>query len=153
MATKPAAFWYSNKSVGQFFLLDSIRWRHMIRNVTIRNRDSHRSIFLNFLLRVKDLVNSDCRFGFLVKNCIYSRLEMSRILNSEPKIRNFQTLVPKNAISYRMSPPYGKCPGSVRDISRRIPRIFQNFPGKIPDISRECPGKIQEMSTIFLRNF
>ena len=31
---------------------------------------------------------------------------MSRIVNSEPKIRNFQTLVPKNAISYRMSPPY-----------------------------------------------
>ena len=78
----------------------------MIRNITIRNRDSRRLFFLNFLLRVKDLVNSDCRFGFLVKNCIYSRLEMFRIVNSEPKIRNFQTLVPKNAISYRMSPPY-----------------------------------------------
>ena len=89
------------------FLLSSsaVRWRHIIRNFTIRNRDPHRSILLNFLLRVKDLVNSDCRFGFLVKICIYSRLEMCRILNSEPKIRNFKTLVPKNAISYRMSPP------------------------------------------------
>ena len=28
-------------------------------------------VFLNFLLRVKEFVNSDCRFGFLVKNCIY----------------------------------------------------------------------------------
>ena len=51
----------------------------MIRNLTIRNRDSRRLVFLNFLLRVKDLVNSDCRFGFLVKNCIYSQLDMSRI--------------------------------------------------------------------------
>ena len=31
---------------------------------------------------------------------------MSGILDSDPKIRNFQTLVLKNAISYRMSPPY-----------------------------------------------
>ena len=31
---------------------------------------------------------------------------MSRILNCDPKIRNVQTLVPKNAISYHMSPPY-----------------------------------------------
>ena len=84
---------------------EPIRWRRIIRNFTIRNRDSRRLVFLNFLLRVKDLVNSDCRFGFLVKNCIYSQLEMSRILNSEPKIRNFQTLMPTNAISYRMSPP------------------------------------------------
>ena len=76
-----------------------------MRNFTIRNRDSRRLVFLNFLLRVKDLVNSDCRFGFLVKNCKYSKLEMSRILNSEPKIKNVQTLVPKNALSYRMSPP------------------------------------------------
>ena len=37
---------------------------------TIRNRDSHRSVFLNLLLWVKEFVNSDCRFGFLVKNCI-----------------------------------------------------------------------------------
>ena len=39
----------------------------MIRNLTIRNRDSRRLVFPNFLLRVKELVNSDCRFGFLVK--------------------------------------------------------------------------------------
>ena len=36
----------------------------------IKNRDSRRSVFLDFLLRVKEFVNSDCRFGFLVKNCI-----------------------------------------------------------------------------------
>ena len=39
----------------------------MIRNLTIRHRDSRRLVFLNFLLRLKELVNSDCRFGFLVK--------------------------------------------------------------------------------------
>ena len=33
---------------------------------------------------------------------------MSRILNFELSIKNVQTLVPKNAISYRMSPPYMK---------------------------------------------
>ena len=30
---------------------------------------------------------------------------MSRVLDFDPKIRNVQTLVPKNAISYCMSPP------------------------------------------------
>ena len=60
----------------------------MIRNLTIRNRDSHRLVFLNFLLWVKELVNSDCRFGFLVKNLIYSQLEMSRISKFDRKIRN-----------------------------------------------------------------
>ena len=77
----------------------------MIRNLTIRNRDSRRLVFLKFLLRVKELVNSDCRFGFLVKNLIYSQLKTSRILDSDPKIGNFHTLGSKNAISYRMSPP------------------------------------------------
>ena len=33
---------------------------------------------------------------------------MSRILHVELQIRNFQTLAPNNAISYRMSPPYYK---------------------------------------------
>ena len=37
--------------------------------------------FLIFLLRVKELLNSDRRFGFCMKNCIYGQLEMSRILN------------------------------------------------------------------------
>ena len=78
----------------------------MIRNLTIRNRDSRRLFFLNFLLRVKELVNSDCRFGFYVKNCRYSQLGMSRILNFGPKIRNAQTLAQKSVISYPMSPPY-----------------------------------------------
>ena len=32
---------------------------------------------------------------------------MSRILNFAPKIRNVQTVEPKNATSYRMSPPQG----------------------------------------------
>ena len=45
-----------------------VRWRHIIRIFTTRNRDSHRLIFLNFLLRVKELVNSDYRFGFCMKN-------------------------------------------------------------------------------------
>ena len=84
------------------------RWRHVIRNLTIRNRDSRRSVFLNFLLRVKELVNSDCKFGFCMRNCIYGQLEMSRILNFDPNIRNIQTLAPKHAISYHMSPPYKK---------------------------------------------
>ena len=79
-----------------------------MRNFTIRNRDSHRLIFLNFLLRVKELVDSDCRFGFCMKNCIYSQLDMSRILEFDQKIRNFKTLAPKNTISYHTSPPYLK---------------------------------------------
>ena len=78
----------------------------MIRHFTIRNRDSRRLVFLNFLLRVKELVNSDCRFGFLVKNCVYSQLDVLRILEFGQKIRNSKTLAQKNAISYHMSPPY-----------------------------------------------
>ena len=65
-----------------------IRWRHIIRNLRIRNRDPHSLIFLNFLLWVKELVNADCRFGFLVKNCAYSQLVMSRIPKFGPNIRN-----------------------------------------------------------------
>ena len=71
-----------------------------MRNLTIRNRDSRRLISLNFLLRVKELVDSDCRFGFYMKNCTYSQLEISRIPNFSPKIRNSQTLGLKSAISY-----------------------------------------------------
>ena len=63
----------------------------MIRNLMIRNRDSRRLKFLNFRPWVKELVNSDCRFGFLVKNCIYSQLNMSRIPKFGPKIRNSQS--------------------------------------------------------------
>ena len=63
------------------------------------------TVFLHFLLWVKELVKSDFRFGFLVKNCIYSHLGMSRIENFDPKIRNSQTLATKNEISYHMSPP------------------------------------------------
>ena len=37
---------------------------------------------------------------------MYSQLEMSRVIGFDPKIRNIQNLVPKNTISYRMSPPY-----------------------------------------------
>jgi len=77
----------------------------MIRNLTIGNRDSHRLIFLDFIVRVKEFIISNHRFGFYTKNCIYGQLEMSIILNCEPKIRNVQTLVPKNTISYHMSPP------------------------------------------------
>ncbi len=77
----------------------------MIRNFTIRNPDSHRFVFLNFLLRVKKLVNSEFRLALCMKNCIYGQLEMSRILDFDPKIRNVQTLVPTNVSSYRMSPP------------------------------------------------
>ena len=31
---------------------------------------------------------------------------MSRVLDFDPRIRNVQTLIPKNAISYHTSPPY-----------------------------------------------
>ena len=77
----------------------------MIRNLTIRNRDSRRLIFLNFLLWVKDLVNSDCRFGFYMKNCIYSQLDMSRILNFGQKINLPDSRTEKyNLLSYDPSP-------------------------------------------------
>ena len=82
-----------------------IRCRHIIRNLTIRNRDSRRLLFLNFLLWVKELASSDCKFGFYMKNCIYSQLDMSRTPKFGPKIRNYHALAPKSAISYRMSPP------------------------------------------------
>ena len=99
------------------YSLNRLRCSHMIRNLTIRNRDTRRLIVLNFPLRVKEPVNSDCRVGFLVKNCIYiyiyicmyiyiySQLDMSRILDVDQKIRNFKTLAPKNTISYHTSPP------------------------------------------------
>ena len=32
---------------------------------------------LNFIVWLKDLTISDCRFEFYVNNCIYSKLEMS----------------------------------------------------------------------------
>ena len=82
-----------------------LRWRHILRVFTIRKRDSHRLTVLNFIVRVKELVNSDCRFGFCMNNCIYSQLEMSRVLDFDAKITNVQTLVPKPAISYHTSPP------------------------------------------------
>jgi hypothetical protein len=56
----------------------------MIRHFTMINRDASRSIFLNFIVRVKELVISDCRFEICIKNCIYSQLEMSRILICDP---------------------------------------------------------------------
>ena len=34
-----------------------------------------RLVFLDFWLWAKDLHILDCKFGFYVKNCIYSRLE------------------------------------------------------------------------------
>ena len=55
------------------------RWRHIVRNLTIRNRDSCRLAFLNFLLWVKELVGSDCRFGLYIEklekaynSCLYT---------------------------------------------------------------------------------
>ena len=39
--------------------------------------------------------NFDLKIGFLGQNCVYNQLEL----------RKFQTLAPKNAISYRTSPP------------------------------------------------
>ena len=47
---------------------------------------SMRSVFHCFLLWVKDLVIFELRFGFLVKNCIYGRLDMSRILKVDQKM-------------------------------------------------------------------
>ena len=78
-----------------------------------KTRDSRGLAFLNFLLRVKESLNSDRGFGFCMKNSICSQLEWSRIPKSAPKIRNFQTLVPTNAISYHMSPPYKATQGYV----------------------------------------
>ena len=79
-----------------------LRLRHMIRNLVIRNRDSRRPLFLNFPARVKELVNTDCRFGFCMKNYIYSQLDF------DTRIRHVQSLVRKNVFSYGMSPPYVK---------------------------------------------
>ena len=45
-----------------------------------------RSVFLYFLLWVKDLVIFELRFGFLMKNCIYGRLDMSRIPKFDRKM-------------------------------------------------------------------
>ena len=45
-----------------------LRWRHMIRHLTIRNKHRRRLISLNVRLRVKEWVNSDSRFEFPVKN-------------------------------------------------------------------------------------
>jgi hypothetical protein len=59
----------------------------------MRNRDSQGLVSLNALLRMQELVNSHCRCGFCMNKCIYSKLEMSRILNCDPEIRNFQILV------------------------------------------------------------
>ena len=57
----------------------------MIVILLVRNSDSRRLVFLNFLLWVKELVNSDCRFGFLVKNCIYDQLERAGDQNLNQK--------------------------------------------------------------------
>ena len=49
--------------------------------------------FLEFLgpicqLKLKELAIFDCKFGFLVKNCIYRHLGMSRILKFDEKHQN-----------------------------------------------------------------
>ena len=48
-----------------------------------------------FDLWTPELNNLDLKIGFLIQNCIYRQLE----------IRKIQTLAPKHAISYHMSPP------------------------------------------------
>jgi len=63
---------------------------------------------------VKELVNSDCKFGFCMKTCIYSQLEWSRILKFGPIRRKSQTLAPKNAISHHMSPRYINLQNPIR---------------------------------------
>ena len=45
-------------------------------------------VFLNFLFLVKELVNSDCRFGFLVKNCIYRLMDRSGSQETDENPRN-----------------------------------------------------------------
>ena len=77
------------ENVSEMFRKCVIRWRRMMRNFTIRNRDSRGLVFLNFLLRVKEFVNSDSRFGFLVKNCMYGQLDTSRIRNFGQKHMKF----------------------------------------------------------------
>ena len=48
-----------------------------------------------FDLWMPESSNLDLKIGFLIQNCVYSQLE----------VRKIQTLAPRNAISYRKSPP------------------------------------------------
>jgi len=44
-------------------------------------------VFFHFLIRVKELVNSDCRFGFYAKTCVCSQLDMSGIQKFDPRVQ------------------------------------------------------------------
>ena len=61
-----------------------LRCIHIIRNITIRNLDSSRSAFLTFPDRLKELINSHCRFRFCMKTvyiyiCIYIYIYLGNV--------------------------------------------------------------------------
>ena len=90
------------------WLIWLVRWRCAIRHSATRKRDSQSRFFLSFpsgstLISVMSL-------GFFVQNCMYSHLEMSRVLNVRPQIEQIQTLAPKNAM----------CDRFVDDLATRI---------------------------------
>ena len=53
------------KSPNRLFIDPGVRWRLIMRNLTIRNRDSRGLILLNFPPQVTELSHPGCRFGFL----------------------------------------------------------------------------------------
>ena len=105
--------------------------------------------FLHFLLWVKELVDSDYRFGCLVKyrdswtcleseNC--SKKELHRLSHTKVsfliRCLHRKRVGPWKFLGYfqEMS---GKCPGNVREISDK----FQEISGKLQEISGEISRK------------
>ena len=81
----------------------------MMRTLAVSIRDSYASlmgfVLLSFPLRVKALADFDCTSAHSDSARQAVKLEMSRVFDFDPEIRNVQTLVPKNTISYHTSPP------------------------------------------------
>ena len=91
--------------------------RKIGRSIGIKFRIFLNSVFLNFLLWVKELVDSDCTFGFLMTSCRYGQLDMSTLSKFDPNIPykqiiifinlvnvNFSSLDPKIGSRHRQNP-------------------------------------------------
>ena len=78
-----------------------IRWRHTIRNLTIRNRDPR---FPNFLIFFLDFFQGPVELYTVFK--VFPPPVKNLVKNMSKNLRNVQTLATKNTISYHTSTPY-----------------------------------------------
>ena len=98
--------------------LAQVHGGHYSKNYYNKKSRLLRAVFLSFLLWVKEVVNSDCRFASFMKSVytiyiyIYrereSQLDMSRVWKCGQKVRKSKHSAQKNAMSDPKYPPYLK---------------------------------------------